>query len=135
MRRSVPRVQAGYPAAVLVALFLCTISLEASAEPLCAPLEGVAAAMPQPRAAASSAYVDPQTGELTAPPALGGAVLPGPPDSGGQEEIEILPGQTEAGGVMVDLRGHFALGLRASAAGAGHVTTDCEPRNAPATAE
>lgn len=33
-----------------------------------------------PRAAVSSAYVDPQTGELTAPPALGGAVLPGPPD-------------------------------------------------------
>lgn len=80
------------------------------------------------------AHVDPGTGELGPAPEIGGAEQPGPPGSGDRPDIEILPGRSPAGGVMVDLRGRFALGMRASLQD-GRVTARCEPRKDEAVAE
>ena len=70
------------------------------------------------------AHAGPDTGELVAPTsedtirseAGGAAALP---------PLEIVPGRTVAGGVMVDLRGHFSYGLRASVSNDGRLAGEC----------
>jgi len=82
------------------------------------------------QSAALRAWVDPETGQLSAPPASqawssvvrGGAAA-------GTTDLVIAPGRTTAGGVMVDLRGHFTYGLRASVSSEGRVTARCESRD------
>jgi len=131
LKRSVPRIPAGC-AAVVVAVLICASSMRAGAEPLRrGAMDGSSAS----HASQVSAHADPQTGELIAPPALDGEPPPRPTGRRITDQPEILPAQTAAGGVMVDLRDHFVVNLRASALESGQVTTNCEPRNAATTTE
>jgi hypothetical protein len=77
---------------------------------------------------AARAYVDPETGELGAPPSQR---EPGVAAGGGagDEALEIVPGRTRAGGVMVDLRGRFSYGLRAAVSDDGKLTAACGARD------
>jgi len=76
------------------------------------------------------AWVDPETGQLSAPPA---SEEPTSLLRGGAAEaagLVVVPGKTAAGGVMVDLRGHFTYGLRASVSSEGRVSARCDSRDA-----
>jgi hypothetical protein len=70
------------------------------------------------------AHADPDTGEIGAP-IVEDAI---PNNAGGaaaQPPLEVVPGRTVAGGVMVDLRGQFSYGLRASVSQDGRLVGDC----------
>lgn len=74
---------------------------------------------------ASRAYVDPETGQLGIPPPAsqqGGAAA----SRSSSDSPPVVPNTSPAGGVMVDLRGTFSYGLRASTSEEGRVATRCD---------
>jgi hypothetical protein len=74
------------------------------------------------------AYLDPETGEFGAPPAdaLG-------PVEGGRAATTLPPvvelAPTDAGGVMIDLRGRYLYARKATLTPDGQVVTECVRRN------
>ena len=89
---------------------------------------GPVAAWSQSQAAPYRAYVDPQTGKLAAPPEEAPA-----PDTGrvaAPEPFVVEPGKTDAGGVMVDVRGRLTHSMQATLGPDGKVTTDCIEKRA-----
>jgi hypothetical protein len=78
---------------------------------------------------AMRAAADPETGELVAPE---GAEMLTVSGSGAAEAapLELVPAPTDAGGVMVDLRGQFRHETRARAVD-GNVSADCIPASSP----
>ena len=78
------------------------------------------------------AYVDPQTGELAAPPV--GAVTAVPEVTGAlntsTEGLMEVPGTTSAGGMTVDLRGRFRSTMVSTVDAAGRTVTRCLPDRA-----
>jgi hypothetical protein len=86
-------------------------------------------APPLPRSAAMRAarlwaHVDPQTGEFGAP-STDEALSDAEGSGGALPPLEVVRGRTAAGGVMVDLRGHFTYGLRASVTTDGRLAAHC----------
>lgn len=73
------------------------------------------------------AYVDPQTGQLATPPE--DVQFPGTARAV-EEPLVVEPGKTDAGGVMVDLRGRLTYSLQATLNPDGTVTTDCIEKRA-----
>ena len=77
------------------------------------------------------AYADPETGELVVPDGaeVSTVTLTG---SGAAETapLEIVPAPTTAGGVMVDLRGHFRHQARAHLVD-DKLSADCIPASSP----
>jgi hypothetical protein len=71
------------------------------------------------------AYADPETGELVPAPVDTGAGTAAASDE--PADLEIVPAPSVAGGVMVDLRGHFRHATRARAATDGSLSHQCAP--------
>ena len=117
-RRTKSAVRHGFLAALVVASAACAGSdAQPNAHPGDLPAVHVGV----------RAYVDPDTGELGAPvaddeptSALGAGAA--------DQALEVVPGRTSAGGVMVDLRGHFSYGLRATVSNDGRVAAHCDAR-------
>lgn len=89
---------------------------------------GPGAAWSQSQAAPYRAYIDPQTGKLAAPPEDAGAAAGG--RAAVEEPLVVEPGKTDAGGVMIDVRGRMMHSLRATLGPDGKVTTDCVEQRA-----
>jgi len=76
------------------------------------------------------AYVDPQTGKLATPPSEESAASSG--SAAAEEPLVVEPGPSEAGGVMVDLRGRLTYSLEATIGPDGKIVTHCiEKRGEP----
>jgi hypothetical protein len=83
---------------------------------------------PYPHRPASRAYFDPETRKLSVPPSAphqGRAAASHVPS----HSPPIVTNASPAGGVMIDLRGAFSYGLRASASEQGGVGTRCDHTN------
>jgi hypothetical protein len=77
---------------------------------------------------ASRAYFDPETRKLSVPPSAphqGGAAASHVPS----HSPPVVANASPAGGVMIDLRGSFSYGLRASTSEQGGVGTRCDHTN------
>jgi len=75
------------------------------------------------------AYVDPETGKLAAPPPE--EENAGAAEAAQPEEPVVEPGKTEAGGIMVDLRGRMTYTLQATLGDDGKVETNCIEEKLP----
>ena len=82
------------------------------------------AALCQTQESGLRAYVDPQTGRLSAPPP-GSFTSEGSAAAAPEEPFVVEPGRTEAGGVMVDLGNRLTYTLQATLGPDGKVTTEC----------
>jgi hypothetical protein len=80
-------------------------------------------------AGAQRAWLDPETGQLGVPPPEEAEA--GPADGAGAAAAPLViePGRTEAGGVMVNLRGRPLYELKATLQPDGRVETDCVHRD------
>ncbi|MFT4570602.1 MAG: hypothetical protein ACI8TX_001160 [Hyphomicrobiaceae bacterium] len=80
------------------------------------PAAEAGTALPAPRNQGLRAYIDPETGELTAPPAeqplTAETAVPTP--RAANEVPELVESEAPGGGVMVNLQGHFLSNLTVS---------------------
>jgi hypothetical protein len=76
------------------------------------------------------AYADPTTGEMVSPEPAN--LARGSASASEREQAPVVvPAPTDAGGVMVDLRGRFRHATRLRADGDGNVSADCIPSEPP----
>jgi hypothetical protein len=71
------------------------------------------------------AWIDPETGRLGVPQEPNLPEHASGSAAAGIDGLQLVPGKTGAGGMMVDLRGHFAYGRRASVSPGG-IVADCD---------